>query len=76
MVSYHPDPEAFAVNAFYKPWVGYEFYALLPFSIVNQNLQKIQKEGSDSLVKMSKWTTHSAAEETIQQLLVKMEPIL
>lgn len=39
-VSYHPDPEALAVNAFHQTWVGYKFYAFPPFSIISQVLQK------------------------------------
>ena len=53
-MSYSPDPEAFAVNAFHHSWVGYNFYAFPPFC-----LQKIRKEESERLVIQPKWTTQS-----------------
>ena len=41
-ISYHPDPEALAVNAFHISWRDYKFYAFPPFSIISQVLQKDQ----------------------------------
>ncbi|XP_028407843.1 uncharacterized protein LOC114530423 [Dendronephthya gigantea] len=43
-ISYHPDPEALAVNAFHMSWRNYKFYAFPPFSIIGLVLKKIQKE--------------------------------
>ena len=40
-VSYHPDPDAFAVDAFSIDWNGLKFYAFPPFSCVGKMLRKI-----------------------------------
>ncbi len=53
-MSYSPDPEAFAVNAFHQSWVGY-FYAFLPFCLISQ----VRKEESEGLVIIPKWSTQS-----------------
>ena len=58
-ISYHPDPEAHAVNAFHLSWRNYKFYAFPPFSIISQVLQKIQKERSEGLVLLPKWPTQT-----------------
>jgi len=58
-MSYSPDPEAFAVNAFHHSWAGYNFYAFPPFCLISKVLQKIRKEESEGLVILPKWTTQS-----------------
>ena len=58
-ISYHPDPEALAVNAFNISWRDYKFYAFPPFSIISQVLQKIQREKSEGLVLIPKWPTQT-----------------
>ncbi len=58
-ISYHPDPEALAVNAFHISWRDYKFYAFPPFSIISQVLQKIQREKSEGLVLIPKWPTQT-----------------
>lgn len=58
-ISYTPDPEAIAVNAFHHSWVGYQFYAFPPFCLISQVLQKIQKEDSEGLVIIPRWPTQS-----------------
>ena len=40
-VSYKPDPEAIAVNAFNLSWKPYSFYAFPPFCLISRVLQKI-----------------------------------
>lgn len=42
-VSYRPDPEAYAVDAFQLSWQNLSFYAFPPFCIVGRVLQKVQK---------------------------------
>ena len=68
-VSYHPDPEAFAVNAFHQTWVSHKFYAFPPFSIISQVLQKIQKECSEGLVLVPKWPTQTWWSVAMQMLV-------
>lgn len=58
-ISYTPDPEAIAVNAFHHSWLGYQFYAFPPFCLISQVLQKIQKEKSEGLLIIPKWPTQS-----------------
>ena len=43
-VSYRPDPEAIAVNAFHISWTQYSFYAFPPFSVIMHVLRKIQED--------------------------------
>ena len=54
-ISYHPEPEAFAVNAFHLTWSNYKFYAFPPFNIISLVLQKIRKEQSDGILAIPKW---------------------
>ena len=58
-ISYHPDTEAFAVDAFHLSWSNYKFYAFPPFSIISLVLQKIQKEHSDGIVVVPRWPTQT-----------------
>ena len=67
-VSYHPDPEALAVNAFHQTWVNHKFYAFPPFSIISQVLQKIQ-ECSEGLVLVPKWPTQTWWSAAMQMLV-------
>ena len=56
-VSYRPDPQAHAVDAFSLSWKGTEFYAFPPFSLVPRVLQKILQEGSTGILVVPKWPT-------------------
>ena len=56
-ISYHPDLEAFAVNAFHLTWSNYKFYAFPPFNIMSLVIQKIRKEQSDRILVIPKWPT-------------------
>ena len=67
-VSYHPDPEAMATNAFHMSWVDYKFYAFPPFSIVSQVLQKM-RDGSEGLVLVPKWPTQTWRPAAMQMLV-------
>ncbi|XP_060806991.1 uncharacterized protein LOC132903258 isoform X2 [Amyelois transitella] len=40
-ISWHPDPEAFAIDAFTLCWSKFHFYAFPPFSMVLKTLEKI-----------------------------------
>ena len=48
-VSFKPDPEAFAIDAFTIDWSTYTFYAFPPFSIISRVLRKIQDDNAMGL---------------------------
>lgn len=52
-----PDPEAFAINAFHMTWTQFAFYALPPFSIIMQVLQKIQDNQITRILVTPYWPT-------------------
>jgi hypothetical protein len=56
-VSYRPDPEAIAVNAFHISWTHYSLYAFPPFSVIMQVLQKIQEDQATGIVVIPNWPT-------------------
>ncbi|CAB4030534.1 Transposon Tf2-6 poly [Paramuricea clavata] len=72
--SYHPDPEALAVNAFHQTWSDYKFYAFPPFSIISRVLQKIQKEQCEGLILVPKWPTQTWWPVAMKMLVQK--PVL
>ena len=58
-VSWKPDPEAWAVDAFTFSWEKLNFYAFPPFSLVGKVLRKIQVDRADGLMVVPLWTTQS-----------------
>ena len=48
-MSYRPDPEAIAVNAFHISWTQYSFYAFPTFSVIMHLLKKIQEEQASGI---------------------------
>jgi hypothetical protein len=57
-VSYQPDPQAVAVDAFLINWKDYDvFYAFPPFSLITQVLQKIQSQQVTGLLIVPDWPT-------------------
>ena len=54
-VSFRPDPEAFAVDAFSFPRRGFEFYAFSPFSLIPKVLQKAQQDNSSGVLIVPLW---------------------
>ena len=47
------------MNAFCVPWENYVFYALSPFSIIQQVLQKVVAEKATGLLVVPHWPTQS-----------------
>ena len=45
-MSYRPDPEAIAIDAFSLNWSNLNFYAFLPFSNFPTVLNKLMTEGA------------------------------
>ncbi len=57
-ISYQPDPQAVAVDAFLINWKDYDvFYAFPSFSLITQVLQKIQNQCATGLLIVPDWPT-------------------
>ena len=56
-VSWRPDPEAMAIDAFSLDWRGLCFYAFPPFSLINRVLQKVEQDQSQGIIIVPMWTT-------------------
>lgn len=56
-VSWKPDPEAFAIDAFSISWKEQNFYAFPPFAVINRVLQKAEQDHSHGVLIVPLWTT-------------------
>ena len=56
-VSFKPEPEAFAIDAFTLDWSSYKFYAFPPFSMITRMLKKIQIEKAEGVCVIPNWPT-------------------
>ena len=56
-VSWHPDPDAVAVNAFSMVWHDAYFYIFPPFSIIGQVISKIKRDRTDAVLVVPDWPT-------------------
>lgn len=56
-VSYRPDPECVAVNAFTLDWSSLKFYAFPPFNCISRVLNKIIRENAVGLIVVPDWPT-------------------
>ena len=56
-VAWHPDPGAFAIDAFQYHWDSFKLYAFPPFSVIGQVLQKLEREGGDLYAILPLWPT-------------------
>ncbi|RVE43203.1 hypothetical protein evm_012152 [Chilo suppressalis] len=54
-VSWHRDPEAFAVDAFTLSWTEYYFYAFPPFCLIIKVLQKIITDKARGIIVVPRW---------------------
>ena len=57
-VSWKPDPDAFAIDAFSITWKDQTFYAFPPFAVINRVLQKAEQDQSHGIIIVPLWTTH------------------
>lgn len=55
-VSWRPDPEAMAIDAFSINWKE-NFYAFPPFALINRVLQKVEQDQSQGIIIVPLWTT-------------------
>lgn len=56
-VSWHKDPDAYAINAFTISWSDYFFYAFPPFSIILKTIRKIIAEKASGILVVPLWPT-------------------
>ena len=56
-VSWKPEPEAWAVDAFSLNWKDFMFYAFPPFSVLGQVLNKIIEDQASGILVMPLWPT-------------------
>ena len=56
-VSYKPDPDAVAVDAFSFSWKDINFYAFPPFSILHRVLKKVLMEKAQGILVVPDWPT-------------------
>ena len=69
-VSYKPDSQAIAVDAFPVNWNDYDvFYAIPPFSLITQVPQKIQSHGVTGLLVVPDWPTQVWYPKLTQMLI-------
>ena len=54
-MSWHPDPNAFAVDAFSISWTSEKFYIFPPFSIIGRVMKKIRMEGTQCMLIVPDW---------------------
>lgn len=54
-VSWLPDPDAYAIDAFTLKWHNTFFYAFPPFSLISRMLQKIKREKAIGIVVIPCW---------------------
>lgn len=58
-VSYTPDPNAFAVNAFTLDWSNLAIYAFPPFSCVGKMVRKIIQDKAKGIIIVPNWPSQS-----------------
>ena len=58
-ISWLPDPNAYAVNAFTASWTDLQFYVFLPFSLIPRVLARIVSDRTTGLLIIPQWTTQS-----------------
>jgi hypothetical protein len=56
-VSWEPDPEAWAIDAFTLDWSKLQFYAFPPFSLLTRCLQKVKLEQATGIIIAPDWPT-------------------
>ena len=71
-VSYRPNPQAFAIDAFSLQWSRLDFYAFPPFSVIPAVLSKIQREEALGVVALPDWPAQGWYPKALEML--KQEP--
>lgn len=73
-VSWGPDPESIAIDAFMQSWNKWLIYAFPPFSVLEKTLAKWRRDEADGILIAPLWTT-AVWYPLMLQMLVQ-EPIL
>ena len=73
-ISYRPDPEAMAINAFLTSWTNLLFYAFPPFAIISKTLQKAFMDKAEGILIVLHWKNQPWFSR-LTKLLVR-EPLL
>ena len=73
-ISWMPDPNAWAVDAFTVDWGTLNFYAFPPFNIIPRCLQKIKVDNAQGLLVVPNWPTQ-AWFPILEEMLLE-EPML
>ena len=58
-VSFHPDHEAHAIDAFTLDWSQELLYMFPPFSLIPRNLQKVQPDKAEAVLIAPVWKTQT-----------------
>ena len=72
-ISYRPDPECVAVDAFTQSWTGLDFYAFPPFICIPKVLQKIWNDQAFGILIVPDWPNqlwYSQFEELIVKEII------
>ena len=56
-VSWHPEPDSWAVDAFSLNWNTLKFYAFPPFSLLGRTLSKIRQDQAEGILIAPLWST-------------------
>ena len=70
-MSYRPDPEAFAIDAFSLDWSNFNFYAFPPFSVIPTVLKKLKSEGARGVCVLPDWPPQAWYPAVLQLLKQK-----
>ena len=73
-IAWHPDPGAFAIDAFSVDWGKHYFYAFPPFNLIDRVLQKVEVDEASGILIVPRWTTQSWF-PVLMRLLVQ-EPLV
>lgn len=56
-IAWHPDPAAFAIDAFTVDWGKNYFYTFPPFNLIDRVLQKVEADQASGILTVPQWTT-------------------
>ena len=73
-VSYRPDPNAIAINAFSLDWANLKFYAFPPFSVISSVLSKMEMDQAEGICILPDWPTQAWYPKATH--LMKQKPII
>ena len=73
-VSYRPDPNAIAINAFSLDWADLKFYAFPPFSVISTVLSKMEMDQAEGICILPNWPSQAWYPKATH--LMKQKPII